>query len=813
MNKNDIDVKFKAIDIASEAAHQKVELNLIYLLAEFIDNSKSSYEDMLNNNYSGMCDINISFNQEKEYIMIEDFAGGFDVLNKLSKKGLDNVTGNGTNMYNVGMKSALDYFSDHALVFSKKVDNDNAEMGFWIRKIGVNSEKIVIDHLPNNKNSGTQIFLFKGSKNLKEFLASDYPDKSFNVEIENGESERNTVSDILDNLEVTFPAVTQFIFSRYSSLVNKRNQIRINFDIVNSSGVSGVENYITNRNRLYPKYLNVIEKNNFFENSTFNFDNYKKAHHENWEVYWNLPSKQKVVFMNELSNKLYDVWKKDLSHFKDLDRKYKYNIQTKIKYFDTHFLNGNIAMDFGNNDKFKYIEYLEVWKKQSAINKAIVNGLMNLMLNDNSDVPVKLELEFKNLTVIDNEIVFDGGLVDKRVDLFNIKVNFFFEDSKYSNFNYRDTKVYQDNRQNYNFFFTPDRPDNQVNNKKLLVGFDIVQNDRALRHGPNLDNSQLVRKSPLTAHSIPKKFMSDYLSIAQNEFPAKGSKKATRDNPFTFTSGGNIANHSQIVFGDIEIPNNSVFKPGQDKASFEAALLEGFMRDIFVIFDINAIVTIIKSLNNNKDELEIYALINDLVKAKVNAQVNAMNIEKIEKKQDDLKLFGLERNKEDFLISKTDNTLSVNEQEEVITNELNDIIRAIQKNNVLFIKLDQNEKALRQHFNRTKIIENGLSCSLIIDNFVFKKWKNEVIIKMTFDSNGSSSYNYDDDEPIILNISCAKERRNENFGIIIKYIMILINRIEVITSIKHLKITENIKDDISDNELEKTLEKIIKEAI
>jgi hypothetical protein len=84
---------------------------------------------------------------------------------------------------------------------------------------------------------------------------------------------------------------------------------------------------------------------------------------------------------------------------------------------------------------------------------------------------------------------------------------------------------------------------------------------------------------------------------------------------------------------------------------------------------------------------------------------------------------------------------------------------------------------------------------------------------MTFDSNGSSSYNYDDDEPIILNISCAKERRNENFGIIIKYIMILINRIEVITSIKHLKITENIKDDISDNELEKTLEKIIKEAI
>jgi hypothetical protein len=810
MSKNDIDVKFKPIDIASEAAHQKVELNLIYLFAEFIDNAKASYEELIADGYDDICKINIIFNQESEYIMIEDFARGFDVLDNISKKGRDNVLSNGTNMYNVGMKSALDYFSDYALVFSKKIGNDKAEMGFWIRKIGVNSEKIKIDYLPNKADHGTQILLFKDKQSLNDFLDHNYPDNSYLLNITsevNNNNEKNMVSDILENMMVTFPALTELIFARYSSLVNKREQIHICFDIVDANGNYGIEKSIKNRSG-YPKCLNVIEKNTLYDDASFNFDNYKKKYNEDWNEYVNASNEYKEKFISKLSDKLYTIWRKDLRKFKKLIR-FNDQFDKKLEMFDNYFTNGYISMDFGLENEERYIDALDNWKKTSYINKIIVNSIFNFMLNKNTDKPLKMTLSFKNLTVINNEIVFEGGLQHERnIKTFGIKVNIYFEDSKFSNFKYRLLK--SDDMSMYNYFFTPESP-SKINGRNLLVGFDVIQNDRALRHGPNLDDSQLMSNSPLAKYSIQKKFMSDFLSVKQYEFQID-SKKASLENPFTFTKGGNNSKHSQMIYGDIEIPNNSVFKPGQDKASFDPTLLEKFMRDIFVIFDINAIAILVNALNNNKEELEIYKLINDEVKAEFNKLADEEYIKRSEREQEELKMFEADIKLNDFrkeIIEADSKEIKQNMYNE----QFNDMVRTVQKNNALFLKLDNNNKTLRHYFKGTKKTDNGLICSFVIENAFFEKWNNEIIINLNYKTDIANEYVYEDNEPIEINILCNEQNYMQTIKLIIKYVMILINRIEVIMSIKHKDVNETIKDEILEVELVSILNKILEEAV
>lgn len=109
--------------------HKEDHSTLGFCLAEFIDNSISSCEEVYwNNNIDRKLEIEIIYDDKKELYIVKDNAGGMDLENlyvamDLKEKNTSEIDNSKLNQYGVGMKSAIFWIGKDADIYTKKKDN------------------------------------------------------------------------------------------------------------------------------------------------------------------------------------------------------------------------------------------------------------------------------------------------------------------------------------------------------------------------------------------------------------------------------------------------------------------------------------------------------------------------------------------------------------------------------------------------------------------------------------------------------------------------------------------------------------------
>lgn len=109
--------------------HKEDHSTLGFCLAEFIDNSISSCEEVYwNNNIDHKLEIEIIYDDKKEMYIVKDNAGGMDLDNlytamDLKEKNTSEIDNSKLNQYGVGMKSAIFWIGKNADIYTKQKNN------------------------------------------------------------------------------------------------------------------------------------------------------------------------------------------------------------------------------------------------------------------------------------------------------------------------------------------------------------------------------------------------------------------------------------------------------------------------------------------------------------------------------------------------------------------------------------------------------------------------------------------------------------------------------------------------------------------
>lgn len=154
--------------------HKEDHSTLGFCLAEFIDNSISSCEEVYwNNNIDHKLEIEIIFDEKKDLYIIKDNAGGMDLDNlyiamDLKEKNTSEIDNSKLNQYGVGMKSAIFWIGKDADIYTKR-KNDEEFCGKYNsssknRDRGDNVEYSILSSNENKINyddSGTIIYIYE----------------------------------------------------------------------------------------------------------------------------------------------------------------------------------------------------------------------------------------------------------------------------------------------------------------------------------------------------------------------------------------------------------------------------------------------------------------------------------------------------------------------------------------------------------------------------------------------------------------------------------------------------------------------------
>lgn len=550
LNSNGDGGLFKDVIVDKTLIWNRPEQNIVYLLSEFIDNSKASYENMLSySETEEKLPIDIIFNQKLGYIAIADKAQGFHIQKAIEKIGRDEVNIGSTNQYFIGMKSAMNFFGNFSVLISEQIINgSNVRRANWfIFRKGLHSGGD-FELEPSGK-CGSEIYLFTNYNSAKNFwLNIDFKkksDASIFEKIDFSEINNHSLTqEILDNLKNLYPILTSSLFERYSFLVNKYPKIEIFFHYFNDDGINlsiSKSLEIPTSAKIYPEYYTKITKNDWEADRSFSF--------------------QRLLTQSD---------KNEIKSFKrnlgDFDFRFQFE-KLLLKDVEKHFLKSRTSSLYQGRKLGKKIPYEIVWLRylpkyefaeenlwdEYPFAKCLASIFMSGLVNGTGSFShIKFKISNLILDTYNNEITNSKSYRDTTFDL-----------------------IFDLNILSNRYLSNPDYPWGPVASDNL-AGFSLIQNNRAIYHGPNFD--PLKEGYVSWPREWPSRFLSNELRRGNDKaFPNYSSKNS----PTNIKIGGNTNRWSSKIFGSIILPNGETFSAGTNKAQVSNLKpLEEFTLDV-----------------------------------------------------------------------------------------------------------------------------------------------------------------------------------------------------------------------------------------
>ncbi|WP_026389842.1 sensor histidine kinase [[Acholeplasma] multilocale] len=514
------------------------EKDIIYLISEFIDNSKSSYEQMIKEGNEGRMPIDITFDQSEGYISIKDLGKGFDIESSIEKIGRDEVQTGQTNQYFVGMKSAMNYFGDYSILVSEReIDGEMRNFAnIFIYRNGLLDGDV---ELESEGNSGSRILMFKDYSSAKQFWrnlkfkqkndAEKFPEMN-DLDDSQFVNYSNTMK-ILDKIKEAFPLISASLFKRYSPLVNEYDQISINFNCLdynknnlllnNANGIKiGSER---------PEFLKTISKNNFSQSAAFSFEEFRK---KNISLYKKIENDE--IFGNEWKGFIKNSITSDMKRFFIEIKKNIFSEEEKeeVSNIPNGFLiNKNPLEKYGILDKKISLPDLDNYPLAQ-----MTAEIFTTMFFEGKGTFSDLEFTIDNLIIDESRKILTTRYSDEE-DSFPINFTFNLASAKMNSPKFSETFG--------NF------------NVDKITGFELIQNNRAIYHGPNLDGVSFSG-NPMPENMIIKELR----EATAMYFP----KSWTKISGTEVLVGGNVSKYTSKIFGSIRIRNDSNFESGTNKS-------------------------------------------------------------------------------------------------------------------------------------------------------------------------------------------------------------------------------------------------------
>ncbi|AVN58941.1 hypothetical protein [Mesoplasma florum] len=534
----------KKVQAGKTQIWNRPEKDVVYLISEFIDNSKSSYENLINKGHDDQeMIIKITLNSKEGYINISDKGEGFEILKSLESIGRDSIQIGKTNQYFVGMKSAMNFFGDFSIIISEReVKGENRRyVNYFIYNNPILSSDVEIK--PTDY-TGSDVYLFADYGKAKDFWRSlefvneeeidFFPTKE---QLDTSDFTNYSITmKILDNINESFPPIAYSLYRRYSFLVNKFPNIKIIFECLNGFGETMLKN---NHNAIKingttPLYLKEISKNNYEKLISFSFDEFKKNN--------------KALYKNILSDEeFYNDWKNYLVEKISNDMKIYFNAlslsnsdllsKNEIGCFPKNFLwERNILDELKKQNK----EIIELPKLENyPLAKELGEIFLNLFLYGEGNL-FNINFNISNLVIDKGRKIITSRILeeDKSFDLnikFNVSSNKYLN-SEFENL-YGDLKISE------------------------ITGFQVIQNDRAIYHGPNRASDKTVSGNLMPENILIKELYDGNKILFPNSW--------TKTSGTEVKMGGNALNYMSKLYGEINLKNDQNFKSGTNKTQID----------------------------------------------------------------------------------------------------------------------------------------------------------------------------------------------------------------------------------------------------
>lgn len=736
---------------------ERPEKSGIYLLSEFIDNSKSSYEEMISNGQNNEMPIELTFDKKNGYISVVDEGLGFEIIQAIRTIGNNKIQYGQTNQYYVGMKSAMNFFGDFSILVSERMVNgvNQRFANFFIYRNGCLEADV---ELESKNQTGSEVYLFTDYQAAKQFWKESLNFKNYNDlhkfprEEDLNKSEWLTYSKtetLLDNIDSNYPYLTASLFQRYTPLVNTYSNIKINFRCFDGNGYSRL---LDNDNKIKPiekgvqftpEYFKVIQKNNFNQEISLTFD---KLNDDSLKLFNSYLKENNQGFKKNLESLLYNDMNQHFTKIKSYER-------------DRGKVSSNESGDYLGLFNFEWIDYPEKANKFEFANKEnnwakwpFVRAFVKIFLSnlyDQQGSLANIKFRIKNLTIYDDQVVVAAR--ESSDEKFKLDFNLNIYSTKFT----KKGGIYGN---------TP---------MKWISGLTLTQNNRAIYHGPNVDRSNISRQLDVLTPFPERILTNEFEQSDPSAFPNFYSNK---NNPTGIVIGGNTERWPSRIFGDVIIPDSSLFSSGTNKALINNITpLQDFIMDILKDSGINVLVRWVYLLDNDgfkgsetlKDSILMNNSHNKLEKehnlGKTLAEI-LKNMRKIEEPEGSE---GLNSDADGIIEQPTGiNTpiyepiITTGEQNNYLSPGFDDDTKIIKNYEGLFRSVKNNPWSLLKIHN-VNLDSDNLTIQLNTSDKTFSKWNHQ--LNLMFDKNRDDNeikLVLRDDEPIQLSIPLDAKRWN-----------------------------------------------------
>lgn len=542
------------------AIYKEQEVSPIYMISELIDNSKSSYEQIIESEGYASRDlpIRIIVDEKNSCLIVEDEGSGFNIFEAISQVGSDEPKLNSTNQYYLGLKNAMIFFTWFSIIISEYKDENGNYVrcaNQFIRGEGCLTKDV---SLKTKAKTGSQVIMFIDYESAKQFWekldfldslhANDFPnevlvnDKKVSRIHHILQEPREWISFIMNYLTVRYrPLVNKYSDIFIESYINEKNGSLKKFELVNNTdSVQGIYNNIST-----VKQMSFTEKLSFdfskFFDSAFKFRRFMERYSEN------------DIAIKVIEKVLLEDIK---AYFKKVKNTYKDNKQISWNKVSSALKWGPKINSHLNNSEFEFSENLnEEWEElpfPSVIAKVFLS-----MIKKKSGKFDFIDFTINNLIISDDRIIINSKSDPSN---FSVDIKMSIKSERFSEYGVSKS----------------------ISN--TYSGFEIIQNNRCIFHSC-LSSNYSNFSGDNSSHKQPEFFMSKCLRYADTNnipFVKYSESKRKSENRLTIPLfGGNVEKPSRLIIGSVKIENDINFASKSNKLEFEnKELLENYLKEI-----------------------------------------------------------------------------------------------------------------------------------------------------------------------------------------------------------------------------------------
>lgn len=777
--------KFTGIKVGNTLKWAKAEKNLIYLLAELIDNSKASYE----NNEKRQLNLDdkpiiLEFNEKEKFIKVTDFAEGMNIEKALDSIGREEEQKSQTNQHFIGLKSCLNFFTNFSIIVSERTIEglNKRELNIFIYGKGKMEKNYNLK--PKNV-TGTEIFMFRKSEDFLECLKKfDFIDNDVYEEIlglnfieEINEESSTTVEDILCDLNIATKLIRTSLAMRYAYTANNLKGFRIEYIVINSRGED-----ITNdeQSQSNVSFYNQVSVNNWENLYSFNAKNFIDSN-RSWEFVLSNENPNKDLFLKEFEALLFNEVK---SHSSKMNSRYKKSFEDFSKGLEMESYNKIYSFDD------------EKWKDFTLARNFLEKFLNNLLLK--SEEGYEFKINIKNLiNTNDKNLEYTFKTSDTSDKVMDINYTFFIFSEKYKRIDFEPK-----NKILWRF-------ESPHNKRKDFTGFDVILNNRAVFHGPNI-NSNSSKTTVVSQDNPPNKFIKEFLwNSSSDEFP-----NYNKTSPVSPKIGGNSLGPSAALFGRLVLQEGKIFTTGYNKSVIKNIdILENFTKKLLASSCINVLLRLVHQFSNQEHNTDNEKTVIGYISNKVKNKLKELN-ETTSKKNDFIETIkSLKKDEKENLlllaneISNLENNNKKNNKETLSTELADDYF---------YYKDFTFSKIMENLINRLSLFVNTKKYSLNIcenEKIIIninkkwcKSWENKIELIFIKSDFQFIEYTFDEGEVFTIKINLMRPLNDNMIDIIFsKFLFKMLLRVEVLNDLPDVILSELKKNDLSEKVIESML--------